>query len=179
LGGWWTRWATTLAALAVVAGPVSLDARSHQEKNVGGGGQAAAPTLATLRSRWPVPGPINSDFGTRRSSSWRPRVHTGVDIGAAHGTLVRAPAKGRVAFAGWRSGYGRTVVIDHGHHVHTVYAHLSKLGVRRGQLIQPGSAIGSTGRTGYVTGPHLHYEIRVNGRPLNPRNYLTGSRRIR
>ncbi len=70
-------------------------------------------------------------------------------------------------------------MIDHGHRVHTVYAHLSKLGVSRGQLIRPGSTIGSTGSTGYVTGPHLHYEVRVNGRPRNPRTYLTDTKSTR
>lgn len=139
----------------------------------------AVSTLATLRSHWPVRGRINSDFGTRRRSWWRHRVHTGIDIGAPPGTAVRAPASGTVAFAGWRSGYGRTIVIDHGHRVHTVYAHLSKLGVSRGQLIRPGSTIGSTGSTGYVTGPHLHYEVRVNGRPRNPRTYLTDTKSTR
>ncbi|MGH7335169.1 MAG: murein hydrolase activator EnvC family protein [Candidatus Rokuibacteriota bacterium] len=106
-------------------------------------------------------------------------MHTGIDIGAPRGTSVQVPAPGRVAFAGWRSGYGRTIVIDHGSHVHTLYAHLSTLRVRRGQRVEQGSPIGSTGSTGYVSGPHLHYEILVRGRPLNPRDYLGEVRRTR
>jgi murein DD-endopeptidase MepM/ murein hydrolase activator NlpD len=70
-------------------------------------------------------------------------------------------------------------VIDHGHRVHTLYAHLSKVRVSRGQVIKPGSTIGSTGNTGYATGPHLHYEVLVNGRPRNPRTYLTDGRGTR
>jgi murein DD-endopeptidase MepM/ murein hydrolase activator NlpD len=124
-------------------------------------------TLAALRSRWPVRGPINSDFGARRWS-WRHRAHRGIDIGAARGTPVRVPAAGTVVFAGWRNGYGRTIIIDHGDRVHTLYGHLSRLGVRRGQTVRQGTAIGSTGSTGHASGPHLHYEILVRSRPVNP-----------
>jgi murein DD-endopeptidase MepM/ murein hydrolase activator NlpD len=136
-------------------------------------------TLARLRARWPVSGPINSGFGARRTSWWRHRAHTGVDIGAPRGTPVRTPATGRVAFTGWRGGYGKTIVIDHGNRVHTLYAHLSRYRVRRGQLVQRGSTIGTTGSTGHASGPHLHYEILVNDRPLNPRPYLGRPPRIR
>ena len=139
----------------------------------------AVSTADRFRSPWPVRGPINSDFGARRRSWWRHRVHSGIDIGAPHGTAVRAPTTGRVVFAGWQSGYGRTIVIDHGHRVHTLYAHLSKVRVSRGQVIKPGSTIGSTGNTGSVTGPHLHYEVLVNGHPRNPRTYLTDGRGTR
>jgi murein DD-endopeptidase MepM/ murein hydrolase activator NlpD len=166
------------AALALISGSGVVGAQVRQQ-----GAVHIRPTspitvrhrdnaLATLRSRWPVRGPINSDFGARRSW-WRHRVHTGIDIGAARGTSVRAPAPGTVAFAGWWSGYGRTIIIDHGNRVHTLYGHLSKLGVRRGQLIAQGTTIGSTGSTGHASGPHLHYEILVRGRPVNPRRYLT------
>jgi murein DD-endopeptidase MepM/ murein hydrolase activator NlpD len=171
-GSWWPA---LLGVLALIAGVTPLDAVTRQDRMR----PPAVTTLNTLGSPWPVRGPINSDYGAGRRSWRRHRVHTGIDIGAPHGTTVRAPATGRVVSAGWRSGYGRTIVIDHGNRVHTLYTHLAKVGVRRGQLIKSGSAIGSSGSTGYVTGPHLHYEVLVNGRPRNPRNYLIDSRHTR
>jgi murein DD-endopeptidase MepM/ murein hydrolase activator NlpD len=126
-------------------------------------------TLATLRARWPVRGRINSGFGPR-GSFWSREFHTGVDIGARRGTPVRAPVAGTVAFAGWHSGYGRTVIIDHGGHVSSLYGHLSKLDVRTHQRVAAGAEIGLTGATGHASGPHLHYEVLVNGRPVNPRD---------
>ena len=124
-------------------------------------------TLAALRFRWPVDGPISSDFGAPRPS--RTGFHAGVDIGARRGTFVRAPAGGTVAFVGWRSGYGRTIVIDHGHQISTLYGHLAKPDVVRGQTVEEGAGIGLIGATGHASGPHLHYEVLVNGRPVNPR----------
>jgi hypothetical protein len=124
-------------------------------------------TLAALRFRWPVYGPISSDFGAPRAT--RTGFHGGVDIGASRGTFVRAPAGGTVAFVGWRSGYGRTIVIDHGHQISTLYGHLAKPDVVRGQTVEEGAGIGLIGATGHASGPHLHYEVLVNGRPVNPR----------
>jgi murein DD-endopeptidase MepM/ murein hydrolase activator NlpD len=124
-------------------------------------------TLAALRFRWPVYGPISSDFGAPRAS--RTGFHAGVDIGASRGTFVRAPAGGTVAFIGWRRGYGRTIVIDHGHQISTLYGHLAKPDVVRGQTVEEGAGIGLIGATGHASGPHLHYEVLVNGRPVNPR----------
>jgi murein DD-endopeptidase MepM/ murein hydrolase activator NlpD len=124
-------------------------------------------TLAALRFRWPVYGPISSDFGAPRPS--RTEFHAGVDIGASRGTFVRAPAGGTVTFVGWRSGYGRTIVIDHGHQISTLYGHLAKPDVVRGQTVEEGAGIGLIGATGHASGPHLHYEVLVNGRPVNPR----------
>jgi Peptidase family M23 len=124
-------------------------------------------TLAALRLRWPVYGPISSDFGAPRAS--RTGFHSGIDIGASRGTFVRAPAGGTVAFVGWRRGYGRTIVIDHGHQISTLYGHLAKPEVVRGQTVEKGAAIGLIGATGHASGPHLHYEVLVNGRPINPR----------
>jgi murein DD-endopeptidase MepM/ murein hydrolase activator NlpD len=128
-------------------------------------------TLTALRFRWPVYGPISSDFGAPRPS--RTGFHAGVDIGASRGTFVRAPAGGTVAFVGWRSGYGRTIVIDHGHQISTVYGHLAKPDVIRGQTVEEGAGIGLIGATGHASGPHLHYEVLVNGRPVNPRLVFT------
>ena len=124
-------------------------------------------TLAALRFRWPVYGPISSVFGAPRAS--RTGFHAGVDIGASRGTFVRAPAGGTVAFVGWRSGYGRTIVIDHGYQISTLYGHLAKPDVVRGQTVEEGAGIGLIGATGHTSGPHLHYEVLVNGWPVNPR----------
>jgi murein DD-endopeptidase MepM/ murein hydrolase activator NlpD len=114
-----------------------------------------------------VYGPISSDFGAPRTS--RTGFHAGVDIGAGRGTFIRAPAGGTVAFVGWRNGYGRTIVIDHGHRISTLYGHLAKTDVVRGQTVEEGAGIGLIGATGHASGPHLHYEVLVNGRPVNPR----------
>ena len=129
--------------------------------------------LTALRLHWPVRGPINSGFGTRRSLGATGDVHTGVDIDARAGTPVRAPARGIVAFAGWQNGYGRTIILEHGLGVQSLYAHLSKFVVKRGQGVDQGATIGLTGNSGHSSGPHLHYEVRVNERPVNPRG--TGS----
>src|SRR5262245_57141582 len=114
-------------------------------------------TLAALRFRWPVCGPISSDFGAPRAS--RTGFHAGVDIGASRGTFVRAPAGGTVAFVGWRSGYGRTIVIDHGHQICTLYGHLAKPDVVRGQTVEEGAAIGRNGATGRESGTDVRYEV--------------------
>ena len=126
--------------------------------------------LSALRLHWPVRGPINSGFGARRSLGGSGDVHTGIDIGARAGTPVRAPARGIVAFVGWQNGYGRTIVLEHGHRVQSLYGHLSKFVVKRGQRVEQGTIIGLTGNSGHSSGPHLHYEVRVNERPINPRS---------
>jgi len=128
----------------------------------------APQTLAALRARWPVHGPLNSGFGSR-GRFWSKRFHAGVDIGARCGTPVMAPAAGTVTFAGWRRGYGRTIIIDHGHRVHSLYGHLSEFDVKGRQQVAAGARIGRTGTTGRSSGPHLHYEVLVNGRSINPR----------
>lgn len=112
---------------------------------------------------WPVEGEVSSHFGPRHG-----RMHEGIDIGAAHGTPIRAAASGRVVFAGWQRGYGRTLIVDHGD-FRTLYAHCSKLNVSRGEWVERGSVIALVGATGRATGPHLHFEIRTpDGRPLDP-----------
>ena len=95
-----------------------------------------------------------------------------MDIGAERGTLIHAPAGGTVTFAGTHSEYGLTVMVDHGQELRTIYGHLSKIGVSLGQTIARGGEIGLTGNTGRSSGPHLHYEILVKGRSVNPRAYL-------
>jgi murein DD-endopeptidase MepM/ murein hydrolase activator NlpD len=95
-------------------------------------------------------------------------VHTGVDIGAASGTPIRAADDGVVVMAGWNGGYGNWTLIDHGGGLATGYGHQSSIGVSRGQRVSRGQVIGRVGSTGDSTGPHLHWEVRVNGNPVDP-----------
>jgi murein DD-endopeptidase MepM/ murein hydrolase activator NlpD len=129
--------------------------------------------LASTPSVWPARGWITSDFGQRTDPYTAERVmHEGLDIAAPFGKDVTAPADGTVIFAGLEGGYGNVLVIDHGYGVKTRYGHLSKLEVHAGQHVRRGDAIGSVGNTGRSTGPHLHYEVRVNGLPENPRKFI-------
>jgi len=122
---------------------------------------------------WPARGRVTSGFGFRQHPIFGTReMHTGIDIGAPTGSPVFAARAGRVTVAGYESGYGRLVVIDHGDGVTTWYSHLSVIAVRVGQLVQYGEPVGQIGSTGFSTGPHLLFEIRVNGRPLDPLKYL-------
>jgi murein DD-endopeptidase MepM/ murein hydrolase activator NlpD len=129
--------------------------------------------LAMLPSRWPVRGPVNSEFGAR-SSPWSSAAefHSGLDIGASFGTPVVAPAAGIVAFAGPQGDYGLTLVIDHGNDIRSLYAHLSRVEVEVEQKVEPGAVVAHTGNTGRSSGPHLHYEIQLEGRAVNPRTFL-------
>ena len=133
----------------------------------------ATRVLAALPSRWPVRGPVNSGFGGRASPwSSTSEFHSGLDIGAAIGTPVKAPAPGTVVFAGTHPEYGQTLIVDHGNQTKSLYGHLSRLGVSVNQKIQRGDTIALTGNTGRSSGPHLHYEIQVKGQPVNPNTYL-------
>ena len=125
-------------------------------------------------SIWPVAGTLESGFGGRRNpfggSSYE--FHSGQDIDAEWGAPVIAGANGTVTFSGWQSGYGQLVVIDHGGGLTTRYGHLSAIAASVGQLIQRGEFLGRVGSTGRSTGPHLHYEVRINDQPVNPLQYL-------
>jgi murein DD-endopeptidase MepM/ murein hydrolase activator NlpD len=129
---------------------------------------AATPTISPAR------GYISSAFTSSRLHPIleRRRAHTGIDIVASIGTPVVASAGGRVSAAGPRGAYGLLVEIDHGHGTVTRYAHLSRIDVRAGQTVDRGQTIGAVGTTGLSAGPHLHYEVLVNGRHANPRNYI-------
>jgi murein DD-endopeptidase MepM/ murein hydrolase activator NlpD len=116
---------------------------------------------------WPVSGPVTSPFGMR----WG-RMHEGIDIGVAYGTPIHAAAAGVVIVAGWVDGYGNLVVIDHGGGVATAYGHQERLAVSEGQSVAQGDVIGYVGCTGHCFGPHLHFEVRVNGNPVDPLGYL-------
>ncbi|MBI1733870.1 MAG: M23 family metallopeptidase [Candidatus Rokubacteria bacterium] len=133
----------------------------------------AGRALALLPSRWPVRGPVNSEFG-RRLSPWTATTefHGGVDIGAREGTPVHAAAPGTVVVAGDLGDRGIAVVVDHGQDIRTHYGHLARVSVKSGQSVPRGAVLGYTGNTGRSTGPHLHYEIVVKGRPVNPRAFL-------
>ncbi|MDD4178906.1 MAG: M23 family metallopeptidase [Candidatus Margulisbacteria bacterium] len=126
--------------------------------------------FASTPSSWPIYGRLASLFGYR-SSPWR-GFHAGIDISARYGAPARATANGVVSYIGWRSGYGKTVEINHGHGVSTLYAHNSSYAVRVGQRVKKGQVVSYVGMTGWTTGPHLHYEVRRWGTPLNPVAYL-------
>ena len=126
---------------------------------------------------WPVDGTLEGGFGGRRNPFGGPgyEFHTGQDIEAPIGAPVIAGARGEVSFVGWQNGYGQLVVIDHGGGLSTRYGHLSHIDVDLGQAVSRGQLIGKVGSTGRSTGPHLHYEVRINDQPVNPLQYLLSS----
>jgi murein DD-endopeptidase MepM/ murein hydrolase activator NlpD len=126
---------------------------------------SSAPSASGLI--WPVSGPVVSPFGMR----WG-RLHAGIDIAVPSGTPIHAAASGTVALAGWVDGYGNYTCIDHGGGMATCYAHQSSIGVGTGQHVTQGQVIGYTGCTGHCLGPHLHFEVRINGTPVDPLGYL-------
>ncbi len=129
--------------------------------------------LASTPSVWPTHGWVTSDFGHRLDPFTADRImHKGLDIATSHGAPVTAPSDGTVIFAGMESGYGKVLVLDHGYGVKTRYAHLSAIDVKVGDRVARGAKIGAVGNTGRSTGPHLHYEVRVNGMPENPRKFI-------
>jgi len=116
---------------------------------------------------WPVNGPVVSPFGMR----WG-RLHAGVDIAVPSGTPVHAAKSGNVLIAGWVSGYGNYTCIGHGGGLSTCYGHQTSIGVSVGQSVSQGQVIGYSGCTGHCFGPHVHFETRINGAPVNPMGYL-------
>jgi len=136
--------------------------------------QAQKSVLLAIPSLWPVLGRINSPFGDTRvnSSSGGTRPHLGVDIGASTGAPVMAPGDGIVISAAWEAEYGRLVCIDHGHGFTTMFGHLNEMHVKAGDKVRMGQTLGTVGTSGLATGPHLHYEVRIYGRPVNPALYL-------
>ncbi|MDJ0616553.1 MAG: peptidoglycan DD-metalloendopeptidase family protein [Calothrix sp. MO_192.B10] len=122
---------------------------------------------------YPSNGRLSSPFGWRIHPvlGYR-RFHGGLDFAASYGSKIRAADTGTVIFSGWYGGYGKTVIINHGNGISTLYGHSSDLYVREGQTVKRGQAIAAVGSTGLSTGPHLHFEVRKNGTPVNPANYL-------
>jgi murein DD-endopeptidase MepM/ murein hydrolase activator NlpD len=121
----------------------------------------------------PCGGEITSGFGYRiHPILGYSRFHSGLDFGADYGTPVQAPASGKVLFAGWYGGYGQAVILDHGNNITTLYGHTSEIYVTEGQIVQRGTPIAAVGSTGLSTGPHLHFEVRVDGTPVDPQEYL-------
>ncbi|MEL7358960.1 MAG: peptidoglycan DD-metalloendopeptidase family protein [Cyanobacteria bacterium J06560_6] len=135
--------------------------------------EALRAARASGKMVYPSNGPITSNFGSR----YHPvlgysRFHAGTDFGDAHGAPIRAAETGVVIFAGWYGGYGNTVILDHGDGMTTLYAHASRLDVAEGGTVRKGDIIAAIGSTGLSTGPHLHFEVRRSGEPVNPMDYL-------
>jgi murein DD-endopeptidase MepM/ murein hydrolase activator NlpD len=136
--------------------------------------RSAAVVSASMPSIWPVAGSLRGGVGFRRNpfggASYE--YHKGQDISAPFGTPVIATADGVVVTAGWQRGYGRVVYVDHGNGITTRYGHLSRIDVAVGQVLKRGEQLGLVGSSGRSTGAHLHYEVRINGEPANPVDYL-------
>jgi len=123
---------------------------------------------------WPIPGTVSSPFGMRLHPIFGVnRMHTGVDIDGASGTPIKSVTIGEVVFAGWLSGYGNTVMIQHDEFYSTLYAHMRVIYVKEGAPVKQGTVIGEVGTTGWSTEPHLHFEIRKDGEPINPMTFLS------
>ena len=137
-------------------------------------GEGSGPAKVSPKGMvWPVDGPVTSGYGWREHPVLGGRrFHAGIDIGVPSGTMIAAAGEGTVVFAGLKNGYGNTVIIDHGGGIATLYAHQSRIASAVGNVVQRGQTIGFVGCTGYCTGPHLHFEVRVNGDPTDPMGWL-------
>ncbi|SHH22172.1 murein hydrolase activator EnvC family protein [Desulfosporosinus lacus] len=145
--------------------------RKLQATQAGKGSQAGNGTIST----WPVPGyyEITSPFGWRTHPITKKRsMHTGTDVGAPTGTKLHAAGAGVVIMAGWNTAYGNMTIIDHGSGISTLYGHQSRLDVSEGQSVEANQVIGAVGSTGWSTGAHLHFEVRVGGNPTDPLQYF-------
>lgn len=129
---------------------------------------------AFLPTMWAHLGKINNEFGFRRNpfGGRAYEFHSGLDIGGTSGDVIAVPANGIICETGWKGGYGNMIEVDHGNGLKTRYGHLSRIGVQTGDAVQRGQIIGLIGSTGRSTGPHLHYELRLNDKPINPRRFL-------
>jgi murein DD-endopeptidase MepM/ murein hydrolase activator NlpD len=155
--------ASEIDSLQAASNALAAQIRAAQAHSSGGPTQT--PSSAGLI--WPVNGPITSPFGWR----WG-RMHQGIDIGVGYGTPIHAAASGTVIYCGWEEGYGNLTVLDHGGNLATAYGHQSSIAVACGQQVAQGDVIGYVGCTGHCTGPHLHFEVRVDGNPVDPMGYL-------
>jgi len=150
---------------AIQAASAAIAAKIQASEGGKSSGTAASPSAAGFI--WPVSGPITSPFGMRWGT-----LHPGIDIGVPTGTPIHAAAAGTVIYCGWEEGYGNLVVIDHHNGLATAYAHQSRIAVSCGANVAQGDVIGYSGCTGFCTGPHVHFEVRVNGTPVDPLGYL-------
>lgn len=144
------------------------------KNNAGSSSQVKISSTGFIR---PISGPITSPFGYRIHPIFKSRIyHSGIDIGGPNGGAIKASNDGKVIYSGWYGGYGKVVILDHGvvggQPITTLYAHMSSIGVSNGQMVKKGQTLGREGSTGYSTGPHCHFEVRVNGKPVNPLNYV-------
>jgi murein DD-endopeptidase MepM/ murein hydrolase activator NlpD len=147
--------------------------QAAESDNGGGGGSDDNYVQGTGAMSWPCSGPITSPFGYRTHPIFGTTIfHAGIDIGVDYGTPIHAADSGVVVYSGWISGYGNAVIIDHGGGVSTLYGHNQSLAVSEGQSVSKGSVIAYAGSTGNSTGPHCHFEVDVNGSPVNPMGYL-------
>jgi murein DD-endopeptidase MepM/ murein hydrolase activator NlpD len=127
-----------------------------------------------LPSAWPAEGKLTSGFGWRRNPFGRTwKFHSGLDIAAKRGTAIFAPARGTVIGVSYNSGYGRMLEIDHGFGITTVYAHCNSIRVKKGATVKQGDFVATIGNTGRTTGPHLHFEVRLDSHPVDPMDYLS------
>ena len=148
-------------------------ARQAASDDEGGGGSDDNYVQGTGAMGWPCSGPITSPFGYRTHPIFGTTIfHAGIDIGVDYGTPIHAADSGVVVYSGWISGYGNAVIIDHGGGISTLYGHNQSLAVSEGQSVSKGSVIAYAGSTGNSTGPHCHFEVDVNGSPVNPMGYL-------
>ena len=159
---------STLAA-KIVAAQQAAAARAATQPSSGSSGDGQPSASGFI---WPVNGPITSSFGSRCLGNGDCSSHPGVDIGVPAGTPILAAAGGTVIFTGWMGGYGNLTVIDHGRGLATAYGHQSSIAVGNGAIVSQGQVIGYVGCTGYCFGAHLHFEVRVNGVPVDPLGYL-------
>lgn len=159
-----------LAAAEAARQAAQQQAASDDE---GGGGSDDNYVQGTGTMGWPCSGPITSPFGYRTHPIFGTTIfHAGIDIGVDYGTPIHAADSGVVVYSGWISGYGNAVIIDHGGGISTLYGHNQSLAVSEGQSVSKGSVIAYAGSTGNSTGPHCHFEVDVNGSPVNPMGYL-------
>jgi murein DD-endopeptidase MepM/ murein hydrolase activator NlpD len=156
--------ASEIDALQVASEAIAERIRAAQASRQAGSPDATPSSSGLI---WPVSGPVTSPFGWR----WG-RMHQGIDIGVGYGTPIHAAASGTIIYCGWESGYGNLTVIDHGGNLATAYGHQSSIAVACGQHVNQGDVIGYVGCTGHCFGPHLHFEVRINGAPVDPLGYL-------
>lgn len=151
----------------------AAQAAAAAAQSSGGQGSSDNWVQGTGQLGWPVSGEITSPYGYRVHPIWGTTIyHSGIDIGVDEGTPVHAADGGVVVWSGWMGGYGYAVVIDHGNGLSTLYGHNSELAVDEGQSVAKGQVISYAGSTGNSTGPHVHFEVRVNGDPVDPMGYL-------